>query len=100
MLTLLQARHIYRNLRLISWGSWYRLVRQEELTKLARVRVDITNQMEHLWSLDIKKSTAYPPDALRSGLKQIINRITEGSRQGDRHRFPPACLGQIGATGE
>ena len=68
-------------------------MRQEELTKLARVRIDITNRLDHLWSLDIKKSTAYPPDALRSGLKQIINRITEGNRQGDRHRFPPACFG-------
>lgn len=76
-----QGFYIYRNLRLISWGSWYRLVRQEELTKLARVRVDITNRLDHLWSLDIKKSTAQPPDALRNGLKQIINRITEGSRR-------------------
>jgi hypothetical protein len=31
-----QGFYIYRNLRLIRWGSWYRLVRQEELTKLAR----------------------------------------------------------------
>lgn len=76
-----QGFYIYRNLRLISWGNWYRLVRQEELTKLARVRVDITNRLDHLWSLDIKKSTAHPPDALRSGLRQIINRITERSRK-------------------
>jgi Histidine kinase-, DNA gyrase B-, and HSP90-like ATPase len=76
-----QGFYVYRNLRLISWGSWYRLVRQEELTKLARVRVDITNRLDHLWSLDIKKSTAHPPDALRNGLRQIINRITEGSRK-------------------
>jgi hypothetical protein len=76
-----QGFYIYRNLRLISWGSWYRLVRQEELTKLARVRVDITNRLDHLWSVDIKKSTAHPPDALRNGLRQIINRITEGSRK-------------------
>jgi hypothetical protein len=76
-----QGFYIYRNRRLISWGSWFRLVRQEELTKLARVRVDITNQLDHLWKLDIKKSTTYPPEALREGLKQIISRITDGSRR-------------------
>jgi hypothetical protein len=76
-----QGFYIYRNRRLISWGSWFRLVRQEELTKLARVQVDISNRLDHLWQLDIKKSTTYPPASLREGLKQIINRITEGSRR-------------------
>ncbi len=76
-----QGFYIYRNRRLISWGSWFRLVRQEELTKLARVQVDISNQLDHLWQLDIKKSATYPPESLREGLKQIIHRITEGSRR-------------------
>jgi len=76
-----QGFYVYRNRRLISWGSWFRLVRQEELTKLARVQVDISNRLDHLWQLDIKKSTTYPPAPLREGLKQIISRITEGSRR-------------------
>jgi hypothetical protein len=76
-----QGFYIYRNLRLISWGSWFRLVRQEELTKLARVQVDISNRLDHLWQLDIKKSSTYPPESLRDGLRKIINRITEGSRR-------------------
>jgi hypothetical protein len=75
-----QGFYVYRNRRLISWGSWFRLVRQEELTKLARVQVDLSNQLDNLWKLDITKSTTYPPEALREGLKQIIGRITEGSR--------------------
>ena len=75
-----QGFYVYRNRRLISWGSWFRLVRQEELTKLARVRVDLSNRLDHLWKLDIKKSTTSPPEALRDGLRQIIGRITEGSR--------------------
>lgn len=76
-----QGFYVYRNRRLISWGSWFRLVRQEELTKLARVRVDISNRLDHLWQLDIKKSRTYPPESLREGLRQIICRITEGSRR-------------------
>ena len=76
-----QGFYVYRNQRLIAWGSWFRLIRQEELTKLARVRVDITNRLDHLWRLDIKKSTAYPPDVLRTGFRQIITRITDSSRR-------------------
>jgi len=76
-----QGFYVYRNRRLISWGSWFRLVRQEELTKLARVQVDISNRFDHLWKLDIKKSATYPPEALREGLRQIINRITDGSKR-------------------
>jgi hypothetical protein len=76
-----QGFYIYRSRRLISWGSWFRLVPQEELTKLARVQVDISNRLDHLWQLDIKKSTTYPPASLREGLRQIISRITDGSRR-------------------
>jgi hypothetical protein len=76
-----QGFYVYRNSRLISWGSWFRLVRQEEMTKLARVQVDVTNRLDHLWELDIKKSRAYPPESLRVGLRQIIDRITDGSRR-------------------
>jgi hypothetical protein len=75
-----QGFYIYRNRRLICWGSWFRLIRQEELSKLARVQVDLSNRLDHLWKLDIKKSTTTPPEVLREGLKQIIGRITDGSR--------------------
>jgi hypothetical protein len=76
-----QGFYIYRNRRLISWGSWFRLLRQEEITKLARVRVDIPNSLDHLWTLDVKKSAAFPPEVVRNRLKVIVERITEGSRR-------------------
>jgi len=75
-----QGFYIYRNQRLICWGSWARLTRQEELTKLARVQVDIPNTLDHLWTLDIKKSSATPPESLKQNLKRIIERIVERSR--------------------
>jgi hypothetical protein len=92
-----QGFYIYRNRRLISWGSWFRLVRQEELTKLARVQVDISNRLDHLWQLDIKKSRTYPPESLREGLRQIIYRITEGSRRVYTYRGRKAPDGVIHA---
>jgi hypothetical protein len=75
-----QGFYVYRNRRLITYGTWFRLIRQEELTKLARVQVDIPNTLDHLWALDVKKSTAYPPEAIRTGLLRVIERIAGTSR--------------------
>jgi len=43
--------------------------------------VDIPNSLDHLWTLDIKKSTAFPPEAIRNGLKLIVDRIADSSRR-------------------
>lgn len=80
-----QGFYIYRNRRLIVWGTWFRLARQEELTKLARVRVDIPNSLDTLWTLDIKKSSASPPIEVRRSLSTIVGRIGETS--GRVYRF-------------
>ena len=77
----LQGFYVYRNKRLLVWGTWFRLMRQGDLTKLARVQVDIPNSLDDLWTLDIKKSTATPPEEVRNNLKTIINKIAEGSRR-------------------
>jgi hypothetical protein len=75
-----QGFYVYRGRRLITHGTWFRLLRQGELTKLARVQVDIPNSLDQLWALDVKKSTAYPPEAIREGLLRTIDRIAGESR--------------------
>jgi hypothetical protein len=57
------------------------LARKDELSRLARVRVDIPNSLDHLWVLDIRKSIAHPPEAVRLQLRRTIERIREQSRQ-------------------
>lgn len=76
-----QGFYVYRTFRLINWGTWFRLARQEELTKLARVMVEIPNTLDHLWTIDVKKSMASPPEQVRDGLRRIIERISDRSRQ-------------------
>jgi hypothetical protein len=76
-----QGFYVYRSRRLIVWGSWFRLAGHEELTKLARVRVDIPNSLDPLWTLDIKKSVASPPAIVAQNLRRIISRIAQGSRR-------------------
>lgn len=81
-----QGFYVYRGRRLIVWGSWFRLASHEELTKLARVRVDIPNSLDPLWTLDIKKSTASPPAVVAQNLRRIMERIAQGSRRVYRYR--------------
>lgn len=76
-----QGFYVYRNKRLLVWGNWFRLMRQGDLSKLARVQVDIPNSLDDLWTLDIKKSIAYPPEEVKRNLSVIIERISEGSKR-------------------
>ncbi|MFM1990353.1 MAG: hypothetical protein RJA99_3310 [Pseudomonadota bacterium] len=75
-----QGFYVYRNRRLIVWGTWFRLAKKDELSKLARVRVDIPNSLDHLWTLDIKKAIAYPPEAVRNNLRRTVDKIVGRSR--------------------
>jgi hypothetical protein len=77
----LQGFYIYRNKRLLTWGTWFRVIKMDEFSKLARVRVDIPNSLDDLWSLDIKKSTAYPPEVVKIRLKQIVGTISNSSKK-------------------
>ncbi len=74
-----QGVYIYRNNRLMVWGSWFRLVPKGEATKLARVRIDFPSALDEQWTIDIKKSRAQPPQQVREKLRQIISRIVEQS---------------------
>ena len=76
-----QGFYVYRNKRLLVWGTWFRMMRQAELSKLARVQVDIPNELDNLWTLDIKKSTAMPPEEVRNNLESIIEKLAEYSKK-------------------
>lgn len=76
-----QGFYVYRNQRLIIKGSWFRLIKKVELNKLIRVKVDIPNTLDHLWKLDVKKSYASPPEAVRQALQQVISRIEVAGRK-------------------
>lgn len=76
-----QGFYVYRNRRLIIKGTWFNLIKKEELNKLIRVRVDIPNSLDYLWKIDIKKSNASPPESVKRELKQVIFRIQGSGRQ-------------------
>jgi len=67
-----QGFYIYRNKRLISWGSWFRMGLKSEQNKLARVQVDIPSALDSIWMLDVKKSSARIPDVIREELRASV----------------------------
>lgn len=67
-----QGFYVYRNKRLIIWGTWFRLERKDELNKLARVMVDIPNSLDYMWSIDIKKSVATLPDIIKKNMYNAV----------------------------
>lgn len=81
-----QGAYVYRNGRLIAWGDWFRLVPKSESTKLARVKIDFTNTLDSEWTIDIKKSRASPPRAIRERMRQIIDNISSRSIRVHRGR--------------
>lgn len=67
-----QGFYVYRNKRLIIWGTWFRLERKDELNKLARVMVDIPNSLDYMWAIDIKKSSATLPDVIKKNMYNAV----------------------------
>ena len=49
-----QGFYVYRNKRLLVWGTWFKMMRKGEMSKLARIQVDLPNTLDDLWTLDIK----------------------------------------------
>lgn len=81
-----QGLYLYRNKRLISWGSWMRMGVRSELNKLARIQIDIPSQLDSVWTLDVKKSSANIPDKVKEQIKVAIEDSIVRSRR--TTRFP------------
>lgn len=83
-----QGFYLYRNKRLISWGSWLRMGIKSELNKLARIQVDIPSSLDSVWMLDVKKSSAKIPDKIRDMIMIAVNESIVRSKR--TTRFPGA----------
>lgn len=56
-----QGFYVYRNRRLIIYGTWFGLLKKEMSYNLARIQLDIYSDSDFDWQIDIKKSKAVPP---------------------------------------
>ena len=80
-----QGFYIYRNKRLIVWGTWFNRHR-DELTKYARIRVDIPNTLDDIWGIDIKKQSATIPPSIRKRLTRAVDDAMDRSVQKQAYR--------------
>lgn len=76
-----QGFYLYRANRLLIYGTWWGLHRSIDAHKLVRIKIDIPNNQDNHWNIDIKKSIASPTEEIKDDLRRIIRQITEkGSR--------------------
>lgn len=80
-----QGYYVYRNNRLIIYGTWFGLPRSE-LTKNARIRVDIPNSLDDIWKLDVKKQSAAIPKAIQNQLNRKVREAMDISVRQQTHR--------------
>jgi hypothetical protein len=81
-----QGFYLYRERRLIIWGTWLGLARHRPLTNLSRVRIDMPKELDAEWKIDVKKASAQPPAILRDRLRQLVDKIGASSKRVYTHK--------------
>jgi len=76
-----QGLYFYRVNRLISWGSWHHLIRKTEANKLARIDISIGNDLDHIWNIEIKKSTITIPFLVKNKIRDLMKNVTQQSNR-------------------
>lgn len=72
-----QGFYLYRANRILIYGTWWGLHKSIDAHKLVRIKIDIPNNIDSYWGIDIKKSVAQPCEEIRKDLKRIIDQVTE-----------------------
>lgn len=78
--------YVYRGKRLLLAGDWLGLFRKEEHYKLVRIQVDLPNNLDSEWQIDIKKSKATPPNNCKDMLEAYAKSLRVQGREVYSHR--------------
>lgn len=82
-----QGFYIYRCGRLIVPGTWLNLgLKKEEHYKLARIVVELPNNMDEAWHLNVTKAHVAAPAYLRDDLQRIARRTRSDASNVFRYR--------------
>ena len=81
-----QGFYLYRNYRLIVSHTWFGIRKRHDDSRFARIMIDIQNDMDHDWNIDVRKSSAAPPIWLRGELKRIADTYVKPSVAQHRSR--------------
>jgi len=81
-----QGFYVYRRDRLLVAGDWLFGWTKDEHLKLARIAVELPNSLDYDWQIDVTKSRATPPAALRESLLNIAERTRDEAKRVFTHR--------------
>ncbi|BCZ17829.1 ATPase [Helicobacter sp. NHP19-003] len=76
-----QGFYLYRAHRLLVYGKWWGLFKASEATKLVRIKIEISNDQDALWRIDVKKSMANPLAGIKEQLKRIASKAMEDGKK-------------------
>jgi hypothetical protein len=77
-----QGCYLYRSNRLISYGTWWNLIKRHDSHNLVRIQIDIDNNQDEEWSVSVTKSgfSVNPPHGIRNDLKAVFRSVTKVGR--------------------
>jgi len=83
-----QGCYLYRANRLITYATWWRIIKNQDSNQLVRVEIDISNNQDNEWGVTVTKSGfgVTPPAGIRKDLRILFKEITRRGRgtQGGR----------------
>ncbi|MBP7508060.1 MAG: ATP-binding protein [Prolixibacteraceae bacterium] len=81
-----QGFYVYRNKRLLVAGDWLGFFKKEVHYDLCRIFVDIPNDVDDDWQIDIKKSIARPPLRFREQIYSLAKDVRAQALEVYRHK--------------
>lgn len=81
-----QGFYVYRNRRLLVAGDWLGLFKREVHYDLCRILIDLPNNLDNDWQIDIKKSIARPPSIYREQILALAKEARNQALEVYRHK--------------
>jgi len=81
-----QGFYVYRNSRLLVAGDWLGLFKREVHYDLCRIQIDLPNNLDEDWQIDIKKSIARPPSIYSEQILALAKEVRNQAVEVYRHK--------------
>jgi hypothetical protein len=81
-----QGFYVYRNKRLLVAGDWLGLFKREVHYDLSRILIDLPNNFDDDWQIDIKKSVARTPSKLKDEIISVAKEVRNQAVEVYRHK--------------
>lgn len=94
-----QGFYVYRNDRLIRWGGWLTVKAVDEHTKLARISLELSSELDSYLQLNVAKSSLTLPLELKRLLSPIVADVSGKANKRYRAKLAPIDLGGLPGRG-